>query len=119
MLCCERLFAGENDLATLMLLVTKEVPSVADYRTDVCLNLWDAFFARAICREPDGRFASANEMTDELTRILESEGLPSPDELPRFLERLPFPAKRGGAGATEIAAPTRTIDDDTAPTHAS
>jgi serine/threonine-protein kinase len=98
-LCCERLFAAESEIATLLAVVDKQIPSVGDYRSDLRVDLWDGFFAQAICRDPEGRFHSAQAMSEALTRILEVEGLPGPDELPDFLAKLPF-TEKGAPGIT-------------------
>jgi serine/threonine-protein kinase len=110
-LCCERLFGAESEIATLLALVDKKVPSTGDYRQDLRVELWDRFFERAICRDLGGRFRSADEMSDALTNILEIEGLPGPDELSDFLATLPF-VERGGAAMTASDSAMTAVSSD-------
>jgi serine/threonine-protein kinase len=93
LLCGRRLFEGENELDALLALVHREVPSVGAYRRDVQVALWDRFFGRALARDRDDRFATAQAMMEELTAILQAEGLPGPGELERFLSGLPFDSR--------------------------
>jgi eukaryotic-like serine/threonine-protein kinase len=114
-LCCERLFGAESEIATLLALVEKKVPSTGDYRKDLHVELWDRFFERAICRDLGGRFRSAEEMSDSLTNILEIEGLPGPDELSDFLATLPF-TEKGSAAVTTSESATTAVSGDAATT---
>jgi serine/threonine-protein kinase len=90
LICGERLFQGENEIDTLLALVNREVPSVGDVRSDVQVALWDRFFTSALARDREGRFATAQAMMEELTALLQAEGLPGPGELESFLAGLPF-----------------------------
>lgn len=114
LLCGERLFQGENEIATLLSLVNREVPSVGAYRSDAEVALWDRFFARAICRDREGRFPTAHAMLDELTSILRAEGLPGPGELSEFLAGLPFDGEgsKPSTRATHDRSTVREADDD-------
>ncbi len=85
----ERLFAAESEALTLLALIDKEVPSVGARRPDAKVLAWDAFFQRALCRDPAGRFQTAGEMGDALSELMRLEGAPAADELRRFLESLP------------------------------
>ena len=49
---------------------------------------WDALCARALDRDPAGRFSSAREMSEALRA---ASGDPGEDEIARFLATLPDP----------------------------
>jgi serine/threonine-protein kinase len=55
----KRLFAKENPAATLLAIMAANVPKTGD-------DAWDAFFERALAREPSRRFASAREMLEAI-----------------------------------------------------
>jgi len=55
----ERLFSRENPAATLLAIMAANVPKTNDAP-------WDAFFDRALAREPSRRFGSAREMLEAL-----------------------------------------------------
>ena len=55
----ERLFSRDNPAATLLAIMAASIPKTND-------AAWDAFFDRALAREPSRRFASAREMLDAL-----------------------------------------------------
>src|SRR5262249_24444860 len=51
-MCLERLFSADTEIGTLLAIVNKDIPSVAQYRTDARADLWDPLLARALCRDP-------------------------------------------------------------------
>jgi serine/threonine protein kinase len=55
----KRLFARENPAATLLAIMAANVPKTDD-------AAWDAFFERALARDPSRRFSSARAMIDAL-----------------------------------------------------
>lgn len=107
-----RLFASSSPTASLLALLNDEVLPI----TVLCPHLderWAKFIARALAREPDARFASAQEMLDALDAIPESRGSGA-DGLGRLVSDLlaaPVPAPRAADAATvmETEAPTKTI----------
>lgn len=85
----ERLFAAENEVLTLLALIDKEVPSVGLTCPEIDVAVWDAFFARALARDVEGRFQTAREMSDALGKLMALEGVSTPEDLRHFLELLP------------------------------
>jgi serine/threonine-protein kinase len=55
----KRLFARDNPAATLLAIMAANVPKTGD-------AAWDAFFDRALARDPSRRFGSAREMLEGL-----------------------------------------------------
>ena len=64
-----RLFRGATDIETFKNVLEMEVPPPSTLRPEAPASL-DAVVARALARDPDERFASAQAMVDELEPIL-------------------------------------------------
>ncbi len=75
----KRLFAADNEAATLARIVALEVPPVSTLREGVTPAL-DAVIAKALAREAGDRFASAEEMADAIEAA-------SPPASPRTIAR--------------------------------
>lgn len=69
MLCGEKPFVG-SDLASLAYAIVHETPVPVCRRTRARAGL-DAFFERALAKEPDRRFQSAASFRDAIRRIIE------------------------------------------------
>jgi serine/threonine-protein kinase len=105
-----RLFSSKSPAASLFALLTDEVLPI----TVVCPQLderWAAFIARAVARQPEARFASANEMLAALDAIPESRGTGA-ERLGRLVtELLALPEPNVPAdldAATAVETGTRT-----------
>jgi serine/threonine protein kinase len=104
-----RLFASGNPTASIFALLTDEVLPI----TVLCPHLderWAPFIARALAREPDERFPSAQEMLAALDAIPESRGLGA-EKLGRLVaELLASPPSRAPTDdeATAVESATRT-----------
>ncbi len=68
-----RLFSTGNPAASILSLLTDEVLPITVVRPEIDEG-WTPFIARALAREPDARFASAQEMLAALDAIPESRG---------------------------------------------
>jgi eukaryotic-like serine/threonine-protein kinase len=68
----QRLYAGETDAERIRKVRNAEVPPLAQYRSDLPEALL-VVVQRALCPEPEGRFASAEEMGRALLRITGQE----------------------------------------------
>jgi serine/threonine protein kinase len=75
LLCNQRLFKRQEDAATLMAVASAEIPLPSSLRPDV-QAMWDAFFVRALCRDPALRFPTALHVRDALRQIAEDHGGP-------------------------------------------
>ncbi len=64
----ERPFAGNSFGDTMVKICSDEIPSATAIVAHLPEAL-DAFFARALCRSPDGRFSSAADFAEELEAI--------------------------------------------------
>lgn len=81
----ERLFQRGTDLASMRAIVDEDAPAPSTVRP--VSRRWDAFFRRALSRSVESRFATAAEMREALSRVL--DGAPTrPDEVAAFLARL-------------------------------
>jgi serine/threonine-protein kinase len=80
LLANDRLFHRSNDSATMLAVVEAPIPSIAERRPDLH-GPWEAFFERALSRDPDHRFASAAELDEALAFIQSTLGPPSPQRL--------------------------------------
>lgn len=113
-----RPFAGGNALEALVRICSDDVPKASSLCPDLPAGL-DAFFARALCRSPDGRFASARALAEALAAAVgeEPEG-PASEASPASVERGPAPGEGAvaprddatrsfgtGAGAKTVGAP--------------
>ena len=59
LLTSQRLFSRENPASTLLAIMATQVPKTGS-------EVWDAFFDRALAKEPSQRFASARAMLEAL-----------------------------------------------------
>lgn len=73
MLTGRRLFAGDGDAETLDNVVRCEVPPLAEYRPDLPPGV-DALLRRALAREPEDRYASAEAMLADIRALLREHG---------------------------------------------
>jgi eukaryotic-like serine/threonine-protein kinase len=64
-----RLFTGESDLGTIRNVLSAPVPAPSSLASEVPAAL-DQIVARALSRERDGRYPSAEDMADALERFL-------------------------------------------------
>jgi serine/threonine-protein kinase len=69
----------------------------------------DSFFARALARDVEERFASASELADELDRIARGDGTPVPSHWRREMR-----ARRGGGSVRAADAHGSTVGDSEA-----
>jgi eukaryotic-like serine/threonine-protein kinase len=81
------LFRRATEAATLLAIVNDPAPPPSEERGELAEPLWDAFFARALAREPGGRYQTAREMGDALLGLLDKIGPPRPDELPALVRQ--------------------------------
>lgn len=72
-LSLKHLFAREGPAATMRAIVEERAPPITQYRPDVD-PAWDAFFARALAKTPEARFASAREMGGALEALAAAAG---------------------------------------------
>jgi hypothetical protein len=72
LLAGKRLFLRESEPATLLALVADPVPEIGALRSDLD-PAWQPFLDRALARELDARFPSAQEMHAELERLSPSD----------------------------------------------
>ena len=94
LLAGRRLFARENDSATLLAMVADPIPPIGAARPDID-PAWGPFLERALARNVEERFSSASEMADELDRIRVPAGRRGSDELSKQVEAaLALPERR-------------------------
>lgn len=102
------LFHRGSEGPTLLAVMSAEVPPLASIRADVDRG-WDAFFACALAREKEGRFASAADMASALGGIPDARG-PGADELRALVAQalaLPGPSpSEAGPIAQEVSIST-------------
>lgn len=80
LLCNQRLFRRDEDAATLLAVVQDPIPLPSTVRPGVQAT-WDAFFVRALSRDPALRYPSALELRDALRQIAEDHGAPDTQRL--------------------------------------
>lgn len=73
MLAGRRLYDRENELALFVAAGRAEIPSLDAIRSDLPSALFE-IVARATCRTPAARFATAREAADALSRLLGPDG---------------------------------------------
>jgi serine/threonine-protein kinase len=95
-----RLFLRANEPATLMALVSDEIPDVSALRDDIDPE-WQPLLLRALARNQDKRFASAREMLAELDALSDSRSRDPAADLAALV-----------ASARSAAEPTASIDRD-------
>ena len=84
----QRLFARDSDLESLRAILNEPIPRLGMFATDVPEAL-EAIVARALSREPDDRYASAEAMRADLEAVIRAEGWPAGSlELERFMGSL-------------------------------
>ncbi len=82
------LFQRDEDAESLNLLLHAPIVPPSTFLPELGAP-WDAFFHRALAREPAARFQTAAEMRDALDAILELEGVPRPGEFEAYMASLP------------------------------
>jgi Protein kinase domain len=82
-------FFGESLGDVIMAICVDPIPPASELCPDLSSDV-DAFFARALERDPDRRFQSAQELSDAFSRIAAESGRP--------VAEAPLPASRAGAG---------------------
>jgi len=75
MLAQKRLFLGENDARTVMLVRAANIPPLAPLNKDVPPEL-EKIIAKALARDPDKRYATARDFGRDLTAFLYKYGKP-------------------------------------------
>ncbi len=75
-----RMHPDDDAAAILTRVLYEEPPIPSDYR-DLAPEV-DAFLKKSLAREPEGRFASASEMSDAIGKVLGTAG---PDDVARYL----------------------------------
>ncbi|MCB9677822.1 MAG: serine/threonine protein kinase [Alphaproteobacteria bacterium] len=75
LLCNTRLFRRREEAATMLAVINDDIPMPSSLRKDVAAT-WDAFFLRALNRDPEMRFQSALAVRDALRQIAEDHGNP-------------------------------------------
>ena len=68
LLAGRRLFARDNSAATVLALLEEPIVPITVVRTELDVA-WDAFFARALARDPAERFSSARAMEQALLAL--------------------------------------------------
>ncbi|MFO0587847.1 MAG: serine/threonine-protein kinase [Polyangiaceae bacterium] len=86
-------FKGD-DMINVLVKVCTEAPPVASSLAPELGPEVDAFFARALCRELDGRFQSAREMAEAFAAMLGRRSLASEISVPPFSVPPPAPSTR-------------------------
>lgn len=75
MLAQKRLFLGENDARTVMLVRSANIPPLAPLNKDVPPEL-EQIIAKSLARDPDKRYATARDFGRDLTAFLYKYGKP-------------------------------------------
>jgi serine/threonine-protein kinase len=104
-----RLFSSGSAAASLFSLLTDDILPITVIRTDLD-ERWAAFIGRALAREVEGRFASAQEMLAALDAIPESRGVGA-ERLGRIVTELlatPQREEPRDEAATAVEVETRT-----------
>ncbi len=102
-----RLFSSGSPAASIFALLTDEVLPITVLRPELDAR-WGSLLERALAREPDARFASAQEMLAALDAIPESRGRGA-EKLGRLVSDLiAAPPARGRAEAEEDATAVET-----------
>ena len=84
-----RLFDASTDAATIDAVRSRPIDAPSTLRSDVPSEL-DAITLRALARDPDKRFRTAHDMSEELDRyLMVHDDRPTSKSVGRFLTRLP------------------------------
>ncbi|MCA9619839.1 MAG: serine/threonine protein kinase, partial [Myxococcales bacterium] len=100
-LAARHLFETEGEIETLHRLLTYDPPRLDELIPSIPPALADVA-ARALAREPEGRFASAEEMALAIQQAVGEAAIASQEQVERFMK------KRYGAAANERRAQLRT-----------
>lgn len=104
LLAGRRLFARDNESATLFAVVSEPIPPITSARSDIDLA-WTGFFERVLAREVDQRLATAGEMARALEQIQVPSGRRGSDDLALQVQTaLKLPERRA---TLESEAPTQ------------
>lgn len=106
-----RLFKRDTDVATLMAIRDAHVPDLREWRPDFPEALWK-IIARALARDPDERYPTAEEMRGELDAFARGTS-PHPPKLAELVSRL-FPDGEARhvewlRDAASVRVPSRTM----------
>ncbi|HEX3902412.1 MAG TPA: serine/threonine-protein kinase [Polyangia bacterium] len=101
LLAGQKLFRGKSDFQTLKNVAEMEIPAPSSLRPDVSPEL-DRVVARALARDPAQRYATGQELAEELDRVLETLRF-QPRALPELLHEL------FGAELTSRQIPANTL----------
>ena len=74
MVTTSRLFRGENDLATLQLIINNPIKKPTEERPD-CPVALERIVLKALSQDPERRYASANEVARDLEDLVRTEQL--------------------------------------------
>jgi serine/threonine protein kinase len=86
MLCLQYLFFGEGgDLATIYRIMEMPIPTPSSSRADVPPAL-DAIVMKALARDRDQRYQTAEELAQALDEVVTTEGVRAPD-VQAFIQR--------------------------------
>lgn len=108
----ERLFAGNNDLASLKKILDLDVPRPSSKRPGVSPEL-DRIVMRALERDPDRRFASAAEMARALDEVVVASRL-RVDEVAAFARAV---MASEPSASRPPPVPARVAEPSNTPTH--
>jgi serine/threonine protein kinase len=98
----QRLFARDNEAATLHALMAEDIPGVTSVRYELD-PAWEGVIARALARDPNLRYASARQMAATLDAVPESRSEQSQRELVMLVRTL----RVGGESTLDPAAHER------------
>jgi hypothetical protein len=103
------LFHRGNAEATLLAVLSEPVPPPSVSRFDVD-GVWDAFIERATHRDPERRFATADEMSAALG-ALPGVGGPCPDALAELIAHRGDPTDAGPSSSSGGEAEDPTVQE--------
>jgi serine/threonine protein kinase len=110
LLCGRTLFRREHEATTLLAVLNDPVPAPSSLREGLAEVGWDRFFALALEREPNKRYATARRMADELRALADLVGPPKSDELPdlvaKVTAKVSADAARSEAATVTVSAPS-------------
>lgn len=98
-------FPADNEFARLTAVLTQDIPPIAQVRPD--LANWSQFFQRALSKQLETRFQSAQEMSQALTAMLTPQGK-SPSAQGRdwgtVVLSTPKPNQQGQGAPSQVAS---------------